>query len=266
MSVWSKTLWTAGGALLGVVATAVVLGALPWPFGLGRTHGLLEHLPTRTLAHVRLGRIADTVIADNRATAPSKTDITFYDVPVSYGPFLCSVHLYRTPGHGFPGSKPGAPDSLEMTTGYGVSADPSRSGAGSMQGQERTCAAYRDFEHLFFAGDRADLYTAISQFDVARDAAVAGKVNFPVVCFSYPHHAEARRCDSQAILKSLDLKQLVRVETLLGRRSEDDETHFLTFEAGSQRGDPLETVVAITSYSSFDPLGVRSIAIHQDIE
>jgi hypothetical protein len=256
---------------MGALVTAVLLGALPLPFGIGRTHALLERLPTRALAHVRLGRIADTMVADSRSTATSKTDITFYDEPVPYGPFLCSVHLYRTPGHGFPGSKPGAPDSLEMTTAYGVWANPSETVDGSVRGQERACAAYRDFEHLFVAGERADHFTAVLQFDDARDAAVAGKVNFPIACLSYRPHGEASRCDGPAVLKSLDLKQLVRVEILLGRRiREDDETHFLTFEAGSLRGETLETVISITNISphdtAFSEPGIRSITIHQEIE
>lgn len=271
MTALSGTLWTAGGLLMGALVTAVLLGALPLPFGIGRTHVLLERLPTRALAHVRLGRIADTMVADSRSTATSKTDITFYDEPVPYGPFLCSVHLYRTPGHGFPGSKPGAPDSLEMTTAYGVWANPSETVDGSVRGQEQACAAYRDFEHLFVAGERADHFTAVFQFDAARDAAVAGKVDFPVVCFSYTPPGDASRCDGHAVLKSLDLKQLVRVETLLGRRHrDDDDTQFLTFEAGSLRGYPMETVISITSVSPLDPAfvdpGIRSITISQVIE
>lgn len=268
MKRWGGPAWMAGGAALGVLATAVLLGAITLPFGLKTPSFILDRLPTPVLARVLMGQATGDLVADSRAKFPLEHGATFYGQPRRTSGFLCAVTVY-----GVNKNRRGPP-SLSAQDAYAIWSDPSDAAAMTNDAlgkrSEQACANYRDFDHLVADDPEGGTWRSLQWIDLARDQAVAGTLTAKVTCVSRHETRDGKPCDGLAMLRGLDLKKISGTETITTEWTSargSDASFKIWIDEGYLHGHPAVTFVTITGLSA---VGTRAeqiftIEIEQEV-
>lgn len=243
-----------GGVILGGISTALMLGALPLPFGSGRPIIAPERVPTRALGDALMYRVTKTFVADSRTSTPAAHGVTFFDQPTPAGEFFCLVRTYRVPAEVVSGRTPERYEgSLETGEAYGLWIDPQEAGRMGRDELQRTrtlaCADYRDFEHMITEKDPLAASGGLEFLAAAQAAARDGQLSARTSCRSDHEELAGRPCDALAYLRTVDLKSVRFAETLADHIGSDPVpwrvTYRLNIPDGDVGGHPALTMITI---------------------
>jgi hypothetical protein len=135
--------------------------------------------------------------------------------------------------------------------------------------RDQACASYNDFKHLITADDGSAADRGVQIADAARRAALNRTPSFRVTCID--QRQDGKSCDGNAVLRSLDVHKMNRVNNQSTMDLQDKtgirRTDLLSFEqAPSQTYHPEGLVVEVTTFQNYanhipDRITIESVAV-----
>lgn len=207
--------------------------------------------------HAAFARFGETLVASTGRYGGAKT---YYAQPKPYGQWTCRVDVINLPGWIVEGrQKPDSKfweDDLVVRTHYAAWRSPQeRPDADRMA----ACKEFRQFDHLFYAGEGNDPERNIYVLDQLLRAIAKGSPAFKLTCIDRRAILKGNTCDPATAVRG------ITIHTPFTATSEDEwrvrggQINFntLRFDLGYEHEHPVQLVIEFESMQTY---GKQSIA------